>query len=87
MTRAGLQEGGTESGKTPEPGKQSWPGDWASVGGSHNQRGRQGSRAITQVEPTGGGDCRARGRCNQGRLWVAKRVTQQGDDTTQRIKG
>lgn len=32
MTRAGLQEGGTESGKTPEPGKQSWPGDWASVG-------------------------------------------------------
>lgn len=37
--------------------------------------------------PTGGGDCRARRRCNQGRLWVAKRVTQQGDYALRELKG
>lgn len=49
MTRAGLQEGGAKSGKTQEPGKQSWPGGWASVG---NHIIREGGN-VRELSPTG----------------------------------
>lgn len=71
MTRAGLQEGGSRSAKTGAWLRELVGSPWASWEGCHVIRDG-GPRAVTQVEPTGGGDCWARGVEDSGRLWVAK---------------